>query len=103
MYPSAGFSGVFSFVSSASEGVDVAVSEGFEPPVEASDLSMMIGVLGFGSRLSVAGDCSLGNGLVGKVGRTMGRGACLPGEAGFWFIGPTITLGGVILGAETGM
>src|SRR6266568_3879881 len=33
----------------------------------------------------------------------MGRGACLPVEEGFWFIGPTITLGGGIRGAGTGM
>ena len=68
------------------------------------DSSIMIGALAaFGSRISEAGGCSLVEGLVGKVGRTIGRGACLPGEAGFWFIGPTITLGGTILGAGTGM
>jgi len=104
LYPSAGFSAAFSFVSSTDDGIGVVVSDGFKTSVEGFDSSIMIGALmTFGSRISEAGNCSLIDGLAGKVGRTMGRGGCLPGEDGFWFIGPTITLGGVILGAGTGM
>ena len=96
-------SAAFSFVSSTDDG-GLAVSDGFGPLVEGFDSSMIIGALtAFGSRISDAGAWSLIEGLGPKVGRTMGRGTCLPGEAGFWFIGPTITLGGVILGAGTGM
>ena len=63
---------------------------------------MMIGAVAcLGSEPSEDG--SLIEGLLGKVGRTIGRGACLPGEEVFCDIGPTITLGGVILGTGTGM
>jgi len=73
-------------------------------PVAGFGKSTMIGALTpFGPRISEPGGCSLIDGLAGKVGRTIGRGACLPGETDFWFIGPTITLGGAILGAGTGM
>jgi hypothetical protein len=64
---------------------------------------IIVVVAGFDSGTPEAGGCSLIDGLLGNVGRTIGRGACLPEEAGFWFIGPTITLGGGILGAGTGM
>ena len=61
------------------------------------------GLADFGSMEGLEVACSFAELLIGNVGRTMGRGACLVGEEGFWFIGPTITLGGGILGAGTGM
>jgi hypothetical protein len=78
-------------------------SEGFKSSID-SDLSITIGGLGgFDSAKPVGEANSLAELLLGNVGRTMGRGVCLVGEEGFWFIGPTITLGGGILGAGTGM
>ena len=61
------------------------------------------GLAAFGSTEMEEADCSLAELLLGNVGRTIGRGACLVGEEGLRFIGPTITLGGGILGAGTGM
>lgn len=79
--------------------------EGFgSTKVVSAGLSMIIGALeGNGSGTVVTGGGSFNEVLLGKVGRTIGLGVVLPGEAGFEPIGPTITLGGGGRGAGAGM